>query len=72
MAQIIIKEGNIHKILQLDKDVISIGRSSKNDLVLEDKGVSRLHAQIKKTPDCYVIVDLDSYNGIYFQNSAIR
>ncbi|MFH1231250.1 MAG: FHA domain-containing protein [Planctomycetota bacterium] len=72
MAQIIIKEGNIHKILQLDKDVISIGRGSKNDVFLEDKSISRSHAQIRKTSDGYMIVDLDSYNGIYFQNNRIK
>ncbi|MFH0887948.1 MAG: FHA domain-containing protein [Planctomycetota bacterium] len=72
VAQIIIKEGTSSKTIKLDKDSISIGRSSKNEAVLEDKGVSRVHAQIRKTPDGYVIVDLDSHNGIYFHDSRIK
>jgi pSer/pThr/pTyr-binding forkhead associated (FHA) protein len=72
MAQIIIKEGDVHKILQLDKDVVSIGRSGKNDVVLEDKSISRSHAQIRKASDGFMAVDLDSHNGIYFQGNRIK
>ncbi|MBN1411124.1 MAG: FHA domain-containing protein [Spirochaetales bacterium] len=44
---------------------ISIGRSDKNDLCIEDELVSRKHAVIKKDDENYFIKDLKSKNGTF-------
>jgi len=47
----------------LDKDVATIGRLKESDIVLSDPGASRRHAEIRRTADGYVLVDLGSTNG---------
>jgi serine phosphatase RsbU (regulator of sigma subunit) len=49
----------------LEKDVITIGRSKKNDLVLADQWLSRIHAEIRRENTRHFIRDLDSRNGTY-------
>lgn len=49
----------------LAKPVVNIGRQTTNDIIVEDKKVSRYHAQIKLAPDGqFTIYDLGSTNGI--------
>jgi hypothetical protein len=53
------------QIYHIKKLVINIGRQLSNDIIVEDKRVSRYHAQIKYQPDGqFVIFDLGSTNGI--------
>ena len=53
------------QIYRIEKQVINIGRQLSNDIIVEDKRVSRYHAQIKWQPDRqFVIFDLGSTNGI--------
>ena len=47
----------------VEKDVISIGRSKRNDLVLADQWLSRHHAEIRFDNTRYIIRDLASRNG---------
>ena len=49
-----------------------IGRSSENDIVLEDARVSRRHAVIIDTGTSFVISDLRSANGVVVQDQRIR
>ena len=50
---------------QIEKTIINIGRQLSNDIIVEDKRVSRHHAQIKYQPDGqFAIFDLGSTNGI--------
>lgn len=53
-------------IVQLSKDILSIGRSKENDIVLETSDVSRKHAQLEKTSAGWRIVDLNSTGGTYW------
>jgi two-component system, cell cycle response regulator len=48
-----------------------IGRHAKNDLRVEDTGVSRFHACIDREDDRHVIEDLDSRNGTRVNGSAV-
>ena len=53
------------QVYRIEKNVINIGRQLSNDIIVEDKRVSRYHAQIKYQPDGqFVIFDLGSTNGI--------
>jgi hypothetical protein len=50
---------------QIEKPEIAIGRQLRNDIIVEDKRVSRDHAKILYGPDGqFTIVDLSSTNGI--------
>ncbi len=50
---------------RIEKAIINIGRQLSNDIIVEDKRVSRYHAQIKYQPDgMFAIFDLGSTNGI--------
>ena len=50
---------------RIEKPVIKIGRQLNNDIIVEDKRVSRYHAQIKFQLDGqFAIFDLGSTNGI--------
>lgn len=50
---------------RIEKPIINIGRQLSNDIIVEDKRVSRYHAQIKYQPDGkFVLFDLGSTNGI--------
>jgi hypothetical protein len=58
------------QIYRIEKPVINIGRQLSNDIIVEDKRVSRYHAQIKYQPDGqFVIFDLGSTNGITINNT---
>jgi hypothetical protein len=53
------------QVYQIEKPVINIGRQLSNDIIVEDKRVSRHHAQIKyQSNGQFVIFDLGSTNGI--------
>jgi len=53
------------KVYRIEKSVVNIGRQLNNDIIVEDKRVSRYHAQIKYRPNGqFVIFDLGSTNGI--------
>lgn len=45
------------------KSRVTIGRTSNNDIVLDDASVSRFHAWIEQTSQDWVIVDAGSRNG---------
>jgi hypothetical protein len=58
------------QIYRIEKRVINIGRQLSNDIIVEDKRVSRYHAQIKYQPDGqFVVFDLGSTNGITINNT---
>ncbi len=53
------------KVYRIEKPVVNIGRQLTNDIIVEDKRVSRYHAQIKYLPNGqFTIFDLGSTNGI--------
>lgn len=52
-------------VFRIEKSVVNIGRQLTNDIIVEDKRVSRYHAQIKYQVDGqFTIFDLGSTNGI--------
>lgn len=52
-------------VFRIEKSVVNIGRQLSNDIIVEDKRVSRYHAQIKYQSDGqFTIFDLGSTNGI--------
>ena len=59
------------KKFPLDKKEISVGRSSANDLILDEDDISRRHFHIEVQSDHIVLRDLHSTNGVYVQGRRI-
>ena len=49
---------------RIEQTIIRIGRHSDNDIIVNDRNVSRYHAQIRLEHGQFVLYDLDSMNGI--------
>lgn len=65
----LIVDGILH--VPLDRSVIRIGRRQDNDIVLESKSVSRLHAQIRWRYNRFIIYDLGSRAGVMVNDERI-
>ena len=63
MLTLILKEGAGPVTLQLGDDVIAIGRSKDNNIILKNIKASRRHARIERIGATYQITDLGSGNG---------
>lgn len=55
----------------LDQDVIRIGRSRDNDVVLDHLSVSRHHAELRLDHGHWIVTDLDSANGTFVNGQRI-
>jgi len=59
--------------MPLPAQVMRIGRTPDNDLVVSDLGVSRKHAELRKSQTGrYQIIDLGSHNGTYVNGSRVE
>jgi hypothetical protein len=50
----------------------TVGRSRECDVILDDAGVSRRHAEIRPGPDGWTVQDLGSTNGVRVNGEDIR
>lgn len=72
MPEIIVKyEEKIVERVVTEKKRISIGRTNDNDIVLENRGVSRKHAMIEFNDRAAVVIDNESLNGTFVNNRKI-
>jgi DNA-binding response OmpR family regulator len=55
----------------LEKPVTSIGRWEDNDVVIPDRWVSRYHAQVRCEGTQYILMDLDSKNGLFVNGKRV-
>jgi len=49
-----------------------LGRSRQCDVVINDPNVSRRHAEVRREGQGYVVVDLDSTNGITVNDREVK
>jgi len=52
-------------------DALRLGRSSSNDLVLQDQAASRIHAEIIRRPEGYFLIDEHSKNRTFLNGSQV-
>ena len=74
-SKLIIKDTRTNRTFdfELNRDETRIGRAAdRSDVVLDDGQVSRAHAVIKRTPNGYNLVDLDSANGVWFGDERVK
>lgn len=68
-ATLTIKNGRqVGLVYELYGDKVTIGRSPKSDIFLNDMTVSRDHAYIERIQGVWSIKDSDSFNGIWVNN----
>ena len=66
MPEILVKfEDKVIEKFITEKKRITIGRTPDNDIVLDNRGVSRRHAQIEFGDNQAVIIDNESLNGTF-------
>lgn len=63
--------GRVHTKIK-DKDVINIGRSADNDLVINNIKVSRKHAKLEKSGSQWFVEDLGSSNGTFLNGKKVK
>ncbi len=64
-------QGGAEQVYRLDREVIQIGRHVTNDIVVNDRKVSRYHAQVRFENGRFVIYDLGSTNGIGVNRTTV-
>ncbi len=57
---------------KFDKDSFTIGRSSKNDIAIDDLAMSRVHARLTKSKNGILLEDENSENGCFLNGLRIR
>ncbi len=57
--------------IPLGVEPLSIGRDGENDLVLDDRRVSRRHAEVRLRLGRYTLYDLQSTNGTYVNGRRV-
>src|SRR5579872_7139599 len=60
------------KQFELADGAHSVGRGASNRIGLDDTEVSRRHAEIRRTPDGYRLLDLSSANGTFVNGQSVR
>jgi type II secretory pathway predicted ATPase ExeA len=72
VATIIMKhEGKVVAKYAIDKEFLNIGRKIDNDIAVDDKLVSRYHAQVFTNHGNSFLRDLNSTNGTYIDESQV-
>jgi len=72
MAKIQVLEGPMKGVqLEIDKEVLFVGRSAANDIQIRDETVSRKHLKIFSVESCYFIEDLKSKNGTLIRGEPL-
>src|SRR5207302_1020048 len=57
--------------IALDRDLVSLGRSAENNVVLPGTTTSRRHALIQRQGERFVVDDLDAANGTFVNGERI-
>ena len=69
----VLKDGGVaNRSVVIDGDLVRIGALEGNDLVLEDRQVSRFHCRLTRDNAAWKITDTDSLNGTRINGLSIR
>jgi hypothetical protein len=69
MCGVLARGGRLYK---LEAAVTVLGRSRQCDVVIADPNVSRRHAEVRREGEDYVVVDLDSTNGLTVNGREVK
>ncbi len=72
MPEIVVKfNDKVIERVVTEKKRVTIGRTKDNDIVLENRGVSRKHAQIEFNDGSAIVIDNESLNGTFVNNRRV-
>lgn len=57
--------GEAPRTMALSEEAYTVGRGAENNVILPDKGVSRLHLRLERKQDGWLVRDMDSTNGAF-------
>ena len=60
------------KVYELTRDISTIGRDLRSDVMVNDAEVSRTHARLTAQADGYLVEDLMSTNGAYINGQRLN
>ena len=66
-----IDKNKILKKYRLIDGITTIGRSSRSDVVIDNDGISEIHAKIIKEGKVFKIIDIGSLNGTFLNSKKI-
>lgn len=55
-----------------DQDCVLVGRNPDADVFLDNSGISRDHLKIERTPQGYMVEDLNSANGTFVNDRQVK
>ncbi|MFT5432132.1 MAG: pilus assembly protein CpaF [Myxococcota bacterium] len=67
----IVEKGGTERRLTFDKEAVSIGRISGNDIILPKGNISKRHARVMVRDSRFIVIDLKSTNGTYVNKERI-
>ena len=68
---LMIEKGGPERRLTFDKEELTIGRISGNDIILPKGNISKRHARIVVKEEKFIVIDLKSTNGTYVNKERI-
>ena len=73
MASLFVIQGRDQgRRFDLEQETVTLGRDNDNVVQLHDSEVSRHHAEVRKTDDGYLLVDLKSSNGSFHNTTRVE
>lgn len=69
VGSLLLPDGNR---LAIGDDPVTIGRLPDCEIVLDDRNVSRRHAEVRRQGNGFVVVDLDSTNGTKVNGGGVK
>src|SRR5688572_12698939 len=59
-------------IFDLVEERLSLGRNTRNEIVIENTFISSFHAELQRQDDgCYEVIDLKSSNGTFVNGKRV-
>ncbi|HKB09893.1 MAG TPA: FHA domain-containing protein [Vicinamibacterales bacterium] len=72
MAKLVVFRGDsVEHELHVGDQTVRIGRDARNEVMLDDKAVTRFHAEVVKEGGTFYISDLNSRNGVWINRQRI-
>jgi len=72
VAKLVVFRGDdVEREIHVGSETIRIGRDARNDVVLDDKAVTRFHAEVGRDGSTFYISDLNSRNGVWINKQRI-
>lgn len=69
----VVKGARVGEVFSFSQEIVRLGRSAENELVVNDSAVSRQHAEITRDPrsNRWRVRDLGSQNGVFVNGAKI-